>query len=93
MRARVHRRVGLPYLHLPDLWPTRGGMSARGPRFPATEGSSDRGAVTDTTTIILTFALILTGAAFGTAIYAAWSIIRYLHHISQWQKARNDEVK
>ena len=46
-----------------------------------------------TTTIILTFALILTGAAFSTAIYAAWSIIQYLHHISKWQKARNDEVK
>ena len=49
--------------------------------------------MTDTTTIILPFALILTGAAFGTAIYAAWSIIRHLHHISQWQKARNEEVK
>ena len=46
-----------------------------------------------TTTIILTFALILTGAAFSTAIYAAWSIIRYLHHISKWQQARNEEVK
>ena len=46
-----------------------------------------------TTTIILTIALILTGAAFGTAIYAAWSIIRYLHHISQWQRARNEEAK
>ena len=49
--------------------------------------------MSDITTAILTFALILTGAAFSTAIYAAWSIIRYLHHISQWQKARNDEVK
>ena len=49
--------------------------------------------MTNTTTIILTFAFILTGAAFGTAIYAAWSIIRYLHHISKWQQARNDEVK
>ena len=49
--------------------------------------------MSDTTTLILTLALILTGAAFGTAIYAAWSIIRYLHYISQWQKARNDEVK
>ena len=46
-----------------------------------------------TTNIILTFALILTGAAFSTAIYAAWSIIRYLHHISKWQQARNEEVK
>ena len=43
--------------------------------------------MTDTTTIILT------GAAFGTAIYAAWSIVRYLHHISKWQQARNEEVK
>ena len=49
--------------------------------------------MTATTTLILTFALILTGAAFGTAIYAAWSIIRYLHYISQWQQARNDEVR
>ena len=49
--------------------------------------------MTDTTAIILTFALVLTGAAFGTAIYAAWSIIRYLHHISKWQQARNEEVK
>ena len=49
--------------------------------------------MTDTTTLILTFALILTGAAFGTAIYAAWSIIRYLHYISKWQQARNEEVK
>ena len=49
--------------------------------------------MTDTTTTILTFALMLTGAAFGTAIYAAWSIIRYLHHISKWQQARNEEVK
>ena len=46
-----------------------------------------------TTTLILTFALIFTGAAFGTAIYAAWSIIRYLHYISKWQQARNEEVK
>ena len=36
---------------------------------------------------------ILTGAAFGAATYAVWSIIRYLRHISQWQMARNDEVK
>ena len=50
-------------------------------------------AMSDLINIILTFALILTGAAFGTAIYAAWSIIRYLHHISQWQRARNEEVK
>ena len=49
--------------------------------------------MSDITTIILTVALILTGAAFGTAIYAAWSIIRYLHCISKWQQARNDEVK
>ena len=49
--------------------------------------------MTDTTTIILTFALMLTGASFGTAIYAAWSIIRYLHQISKWQQARNEEVK
>ena len=57
-------------------------------------GSREGGrATSDTTTIILTFALILTGAAFGTAIYAAWSIIRYLHQISKWQQARNEEVK
>ena len=49
--------------------------------------------MSDTTSLILTFALILTGTAFGTALYAAWSIIRYLRHISQWQKARNEEVK
>ena len=49
--------------------------------------------MSDITTIILTFALILTGAAFGMAIYAAWSTIRYLHHISKWQQARNEEVK
>ena len=49
--------------------------------------------MTAITSFILTFALILTGAAFGMAIYAAWSIIRYLRHISKWQQARNEEVK
>ena len=49
--------------------------------------------MSDITTLILTFALIFTGAAFGTAIYAAWSIIRYLHYISKWQQARNEEVR
>ena len=49
--------------------------------------------MSDLINIVLTVALIFTGFSFSISIYAAWSIIRYLHHISQWQQARNEEVR